>query len=108
VASLGDAAPPHPLAGRALARHQTQIGHQLARAVEPAHIANLRHKGHGGDKRDTAEGLISLDYRSHRPGGEHIGDLLRQALQTGLRILNPLSVFPQDEILGRMLEGEFG
>ena len=39
---------------------------------------------------------------------EHIRDLLRQALQTGLRILNPLSVFTQDEILGRMLEGEFG
>jgi hypothetical protein len=42
----------------------------------------------------TAEGLIRLDHRSHRPGGDHIGDLLRQALQTGLRILNPLSVFP--------------
>ena len=108
ISSLGDAAPPHPLAGRALARHQTEIGHQLARALEAAYIADLGHKGHRGQKRHPTQGLISLDHRRHRPGLDHLSDLLVQALQSRLGILDRLPVLAQDEILGRMLEDEFG
>src|SRR3954464_11484090 len=42
VAGLGDGAAPDLSAGRAFRGHQTEIGHQLTRGLEAAHIADLR------------------------------------------------------------------
>lgn len=49
VAGLGDTAAPDRLAGRALARDETEITHELARALETAHLADLGRKCHGDD-----------------------------------------------------------
>ena len=80
------------------------LGHQLPWALEAAHIADLGHKGHGGQQRYPAHGLISLDDRRHRPSRNDISDLLRQPLEAGLGILDRLPVLAQNQILSRMLK----
>lgn len=53
VARLADTAPSNHVAGRSLTRHRIQIAHQLARAVEPAHVADLSHERHRDNEFDT-------------------------------------------------------
>lgn len=69
VAALGDVGQVHAVAGRAFPRHEAQIAHELALAVETAQVADLGHDGDGSDQPDAAQRLQSIHHRGERPGG---------------------------------------
>src|SRR5215212_3265831 len=81
VPRLCDAAATDPVAGRVLAGNEAEVGHELARGLEAAHIPDLGRKGDGSQERDTPKGLVGFDHRRHRPGGDHLGDLPSQPLE---------------------------
>src|SRR5215203_1113448 len=86
VPGLGDAETAHPLAGRALARHQAEIAHELTRAVEPAEIANLSNDRRSCGEADAAQGLQRLDERRQRPLRHELDDGRLYALKPFLRV----------------------
>ena len=57
IAGFGNAAATDATTRRVLARHQTKIGHQLARVNEAVEIADFCHNGHRGYKGNPAHRL---------------------------------------------------
>jgi hypothetical protein len=81
VAGKGEAGAPHRVAGRPLARLQTEKRHQLPRIVETAQIAKLGSHGDRREERGAAHPLVRCDDRRHRPARYNRDQLLLQAPQ---------------------------
>ena len=67
IARLRDRAQPARVAGRVLAGHQPEIGHQAARMGEAAHVVDLRHQDGSGHQLETAQAHQRLHRRVHPP-----------------------------------------
>ena len=80
------------------------ICHELARAVEAAHVADLGHESDCGQKGHATQGLVGRHHRCHGPRAHCPCDLLGQALEPGLGVCDCLAVLRQHEMLGGMLE----
>src|SRR5947208_16952540 len=104
VAHLGDRAAPRRLPGGALARHQAEVAHQLARALEAADVADLDHERHRRDQVDAAQRLQRLDQRGEAPGREELPDRPIEAREPLLREPHALDALLQHDLVGRVLE----
>src|SRR4051812_12583010 len=104
VAHLGDRAAPHRLPGGALARHQAEVAHQLARALEAADVADLDPERHRRDQVDAAQRLQRLDQRGEAPRPEELPGPPAQAREPLLREPHALDALPQHDLVGRVLE----
>ena len=80
VAGLGQPATPHLVAGRRLARHQPEIGHELARRGKAAGIADLDRQRGGVDQGEAAQRLQGVDQPGERPAGNKLGDVIGQPI----------------------------
>ncbi len=80
VAGLGDRPALDAFAGRSLRRHEAQICHQLARALEARQIADLRQDRDGRDEIDAAHRHERRHYLGQRPVRHRRTDRLLQPL----------------------------
>ena len=96
--------PTHARARRALARHEAQVAHELARVLEPAQVADLGHDGHGADQPDAAQRLQCLHHGSERPSGQELGDRGLDPLQPLLRVPDGEQHFLQHQPVRGVLE----
>jgi hypothetical protein len=83
IARLGDGAEVARVAGRILARHQAEIGHESARVREAPHLVQFGHEQRSGHQLETTEAHQRLHGRVHPPlrhlGGDQFlvpGELL--------------------------------
>ena len=60
---------------------KTEERHQLSWCVEPSHVADLRNRGHGNEKRSTSHRLIGFHGRPHRPLRGDESELLHEPPQ---------------------------
>lgn len=104
IARLGDAAPSNRVAGGSLTRHQTQIAHQLARVVEPAHVADLSNERHGDDEFDATQRLKRANDGRQRPARQKLLDRRFDAPNPFLRDPDRVDQFLQCDLVGWMIE----
>ena len=106
VAGLGDPAAADRAAARAFARHQAEIGHELARLGEATEVADLGGDGHGHDLADATHGLERSNDRRQRPARQQVRDLLGQSGHPPLRVLDGVDIVLQHDLLGWMREAQ--
>jgi hypothetical protein len=63
------------LTARALAGNEAEISHELARIVEPPHVANLSDYASGDREGDTAKRLQRHHHGAERPLAHELGNL---------------------------------
>src|SRR3954470_24308349 len=76
------------------ARHQAEIGHQLASIGEASKVADFGHHRDRNDESDPAHRLERRGDRRHRPGRHQLLDLPRQPVASAFGILNQYGYSP--------------
>ncbi|BCH19801.1 hypothetical protein MesoLjLa_66520 (plasmid) [Mesorhizobium sp. L-2-11] len=89
-----------------LARHQAEIGHELAWIGEPCEVADLRDQHHGIDQRDPPHGLQGVNNRALVPFREKAEYLFLDLLQAPFRIHDGIDVILKCDLLSGMFEGQ--
>ena len=74
---------PDGASGRVFARHQAEIGHQLASIGEASKVTDFGHDRDRDDESDPAHRLERRGDRRHRPARHQLFDLPRQPRQHG-------------------------
>jgi hypothetical protein len=104
----GEALPPDRIAGRALRWNKTEERHQLSWRIEPAHVSDLRRKGHGDEKRSAAHRLVRLCDWRHRPLRHDESELFLEAAQALKSVFDRVDGFLKDDLLRGVLEPLMG
>src|SRR5215471_4381254 len=100
IAGLGDAAAVDGVSCGAFARYQTEIPHQLARALKARQIADLGQHRHRRNEIYPAHRLQGCDHLAKRPLGHRLTDRLLQTLDTlALLAYRPHKLFEHNTLL---------
>jgi hypothetical protein len=81
LAGLRDGAASFRLSGGVLARHEAEIGHEFAGALEPLEVHDLRQEDHGRERVEAAEAAEPAD---RLPVGGRLGQARDGLVQFGL------------------------
>jgi hypothetical protein len=92
------------MAGRAFARRQPQIGHELARIGEALEVADLGDESDGRDHCDPTQGLNGGNDLGKRPEGQKFLHLLCQAITPRLRFVRRLHQLLEGDLSRWVLE----
>lgn len=81
------------------------IGHELARRLEPAEIADRRHEDHRRDHVETAHRTQRFHQRRHRPLRQHRHDPAFEMVAAVLRGPDRFEIILEDDLMRLLLEG---
>ena len=88
VPGAGDAAATRLRAAAVLARHQPEVGHQLAGGAEAPKVVQLGQQGDGGDRVDASEAAQPADGRGVARLASQILEVQLERSPPGLRLLH--------------------
>ena len=77
---------------------------ELSWRIEPAHVADLRGKGHGDEKRGTAHRLIGFHDWRHGPIRHDESELFLETAQALKSIFDRIDLFLKDDLLRNVIE----
>ena len=87
-----------------LARHQSEVGHELPGAGEAVQVANLGHDGGSAEKVDAAQSHQRLDYRPEHRLACNPRQLVVDCLNAPAAGVDGLDVLLEDDLLDRAVE----
>jgi hypothetical protein len=99
IAGLRDRATAHARPAGVLRRHHSQVRHELARVPEAPQVAEFGDQRHRGDERHAAQRLERRHDRCPTPDGRQRSQLLGQALESPLGLVDRVAIFLQRDVL---------